>query len=256
MNHGRGFTLIELMIAILIFAMISTAAYRLLDSVSRAERITSGLFDKLDDQQRALTIIEKDLLQLAPRPIRNEFGDSENALQSPGQDDVLIDFTRFGWRNPLNEIRSNLQRVTYNLEDGELARYYWLMLDRAPDPVVIRQVLMNNVLDVRLKFMNEKKRWVSSWPPKNKSSHPHAQEAGKGPEPEAYPKLPYAMELAVRHREYGTLTTVVPLLSYKPPEYLELKDDQQQSGSGMEELEGLEDDDFDFDFGGADYDEL
>lgn len=166
MKQSRGFTLIELMIAILIFAMISTAAYKLFDSVSRAQQVTDGILDRLDGLQRAMVVIEKDLFQVAPRPIRDEFGDRRKAMLAPGKNGELLEFTRFGWRNPIQEIRSNMQRVAYSLEEDELVRYYWLMLDRAPDPVVVRQVLMSGVTGVRLKFMDEKKRWQLSWPPK------------------------------------------------------------------------------------------
>ena len=142
MKQNKGFTLIELMIAILIFAMISTAAYKLFDSVSRAQQVTDGILDHLDEMQRALVVLEKDLFQVAPRPVRDEFGDRQKAIVAPGINGEILEFTRFGWRNPLLELRSNMQRVAYNLEEGELVRYYWPILDRAPDSVLIRQVLL------------------------------------------------------------------------------------------------------------------
>ena len=43
MNRHLGFTLLELMIAIVIFAMISSAAYKLFDSVSKAKRVTDDV---------------------------------------------------------------------------------------------------------------------------------------------------------------------------------------------------------------------
>ena len=220
MKQSRGFTLIELMIAILIFALISTAAYKLFDSVSRAQQVTDGILDRLDGLQRAMIVIEKDLFQVAPRPIRDEFGDRQKAMQAPGKNGELLEFTRFGWRNPIQEIRSNMQRVAYSLEEDELIRYYWLMLDRAPDPVMVRQVLMSDVTGARLKFMDEKKRWQPTWPPKNQGqpvTQPAAAGAGKAGG-EEHPQMPHAIELTLQHREYGVLTTMLPLLTYKPSE--------------------------------------
>ena len=233
MKQSRGFTLIELMIAILIFAMISTAAYKLFDSVSRAQQVTDGILDRLDGLQRAMVVIEKDLFQIAPRPVRDEFGDRRKAMLAPGKNGELLEFTRFGWRNPIQEIRSNMQRVAYSLEEDELVRYYWLMLDRAPDPVVVRQVLMSDVTGVRLKFMDEKKRWQLSWPPKNQGQQQAAQTAataaGKvGGGAEERPQMPHAIELTLQHKEYGALTTMLPLLTYKPSETQKPKPDEEK----------------------------
>ncbi|AMO55817.1 type II secretion system minor pseudopilin GspJ [Endozoicomonas montiporae] len=260
MMRSRGFTLIELMIAILIFAMISTAAYKLFDSVSRAQQVTDGILDHLDVLQRTMVVIEKDLIQVAPRPVRDEFGDRQKAVQAPGRNGELLEFTRFGWRNPLQEIRSNMQRVAYALEEEELVRYYWLMLDRAPDPVVVRQVLMQGVTGVRLKFMDEKKRWQSTWPPKKQGQQaaatPTATGAGgAGKEGgEERPQMPHALELTFQHREYGVLTTVLPLLTYKPsetqkPKFEEEKgkveNNRKRKDEPMQEPEESDDDDYD-----------
>ncbi|MCW7551754.1 type II secretion system minor pseudopilin GspJ [Endozoicomonas gorgoniicola] len=233
MKQSRGFTLIELMIAILIFAMISTAAYKLFDSVSRAQQVTDGILDRLDGLQRTMVVIEKDLFQIAPRPVRDEFGDRRKAMLAPGKNGELLEFTRFGWRNPIQEIRSNMQRVAYSLEEDELVRYYWLMLDRAADPVVVRQVLMSDVTGARLKFMDEKKRWQHSWPPKNQGQQQVAQTAATAAGKvrggaEERPQIPHAIELTLQHKEYGVLTTILPLLTYKPSETEKPKPDEEK----------------------------
>ncbi|WP_252176323.1 type II secretion system minor pseudopilin GspJ [Endozoicomonas sp. 4G] len=214
MNRSKGFTLLELMIAILLFAMISTAAYKLFDSVSRAQQVTDGILDNLDEIQRAQLILEKDLFQLAARPVRDEFGDRQPAVQSPSPNGFALEFTRAGWRNPLKELRSNLQRVAYNLEDDELVRYYWLMLDRAPDPVVIRQVVLSNVYGLKVRFMDAKKRWSSSWPPAKQKQETRPP-AGMRKAFEA-PVMPQAIELTVKHVDFGTLVTILPAVDYKP----------------------------------------
>ena len=218
MKLKAGFTLLELMIAILLFAMVSTAAYKLFDSVSRAQQVTDGIFDSLDEIQRTHVILEKDLLQIAPRPVRDELGDRRPALQAPGRDGHIIEFTRSGWRNPLGEIRSNLQRVAYDLEEGELVRYYWQMLDRAPDPVMIRQKLLDNVQKVSLRFMDEKKRWLMSWPPQSQDGKKSEQ-----------PVMPQAVEMIVQHSDFGVMTAMLPLMDYKA------EDPQKQARKEQEE---------------------
>ena len=73
------------MIAILIFAMVSTAAYRLFDSVTRSQQVADNVFSSLDEIQRTQAIIEKDMMQVVGRSIRNEFGDKESAVVAPSQ---------------------------------------------------------------------------------------------------------------------------------------------------------------------------
>ncbi|WP_257276200.1 MULTISPECIES: type II secretion system minor pseudopilin GspJ [unclassified Endozoicomonas] len=226
MSGSKGFTLLELMIAIMLFAMISAAAYKLFDSVSRAQQVTDGILDYLDEIQRAQLILEKDLFQMTARPVRDEFGDSQPAVVSPSLDGFALEFTRAGWRNPLKELRSNLQRVAYNLEEDELVRYYWLMLDRAPDPILIRQVILNNVHGLKVRFMNEKKRWSSSWPPAKQSRG--GKPAGRARKTED-PVMPYAIELTVKHVDFGTLVTILPALDYKSSDALKWPEQEQGS---------------------------
>ena len=95
----KGFTLLELMIAIAIFGVISTAAYKLFATVTQAQEVTQSVLDILDKQQRAEVIVENDLLQVAPRPIRDEQGVQQPALIAPGKQS-LIEFTRSGWGQP------------------------------------------------------------------------------------------------------------------------------------------------------------
>ncbi len=230
MSYYRGFTLLELMIAILIFAMISTAAYRLFDSVTRAHQVTDGLLDSLDELQRVEVVFEKDLFQIVSRSIRNEFGDKEPAIQAPSKSGYLIEFTRSGWKNPLNLVRSNLQRVAYAFEEGELIRYYWPVLDRAPDPIIIRQVLLSDVAGVRIRFMDDKKQWRQSWPPFVESK---GEKQGKSEQPVA---MPAAIDLAVQHDYYGLIEIVTPLSTFKPGDLeSKEKEGQEKKKKGKEE---------------------
>ncbi len=219
MNGSKGFTLLELMIAIMMFAMISTAAFKLFESVSKAQQVTDGILERLDVLQRAQLIIEKDLFQLSPRSIRDEFGDRQPAVKAPASGGQVVEFTRSGWRNPLNEIRSDLQRVQYELDEGKLIRSYWRMLDRAPDPVQIRQVLLEQVHRVSLRFLDEKKNWRSTWPPEKAETPDKFQVQVKPSAAESKQDnssmMPYAIELTVQHHDFGKMTTILPVSDFK-----------------------------------------
>ncbi len=203
-----GFTLLELMVAIVLFSMISTAAYKLFMSVTRAQEVTQLVLDDLDKLQRAEIVLEKDLFQMTRRPVRDESGRQQPALKVPGTGGTLVEFTRSGWQNPLQVTRSTLQRVAYALEGHQLIRYYWPMLDRAPDSTRIRQTVMSEVSSVKFRFLDDHKRWTSAWPPMQKF-----QQGAPG---DSLAQIPAAVELTIVHEKQGSIVTVVSLATYKP----------------------------------------
>ncbi|MFK0573981.1 type II secretion system minor pseudopilin GspJ [Endozoicomonas sp.] len=223
----KGFTLLELMVAIVMFSMISTAAYQLFMSVIRAQEVTQSVLAELDKLQRAEIVLEKDLFQMARRPIRDESGRPLAALKLPGTGGTLIEFTRSGWQNPLQTTRSTLQRVAYAVEGNELIRYYWPMLDRAPDTPRIRQSVMSGVNSVKFRFLDENKRWVSTWPPVQKLQ-PDAPA-------DNLTQMPGAVEMAIDHEKMGPMITVVPLITYQPDQ---ADKNGEQDGSGRSSRPG------------------
>ncbi len=164
-NHQRGFTLLEIIIAVGIFAVISALAYGGLNTVLRSAHKTEAVAADLQQLQLAMSIIQQDLSQITNRPVRNEFGEREGAVLSPGTFGRLISFTRRGWKNPAERPRSTLQRVAYRLDDTTLVREYWPQLDASPGVETLQFPLLEGVTEVRFRFMDEQKKWRSEWPP-------------------------------------------------------------------------------------------
>lgn len=108
-----GFTLLELVIAIAIFALLGLGCWRLFDAVVRVERSSTAQQQALRSLQRAVAMIERDVLQ------------AQSSAQSPGV--VLypdkLEVRRVNWRNPLGLPRSEVQDVSYQLKDGVLWRF-------------------------------------------------------------------------------------------------------------------------------------
>ncbi len=204
MPVSKGFTLLELMMAIVLFSMISTAAYKLLASVTHAHEVTRSVLHELDKLQRAEIIVEQDLFQITGRPIVDETG-LQPAMQLPGSDGMLMEFTRSGWQNPLQAVRSTLQRVAYAQEGSELIRYYWLTLDRTAATTPIRQVLLTGISNVKVRLLDQHKRWLTAW---SYSPPPSADQN--------LARLPFAVELTIVHEKLGPMVTVVPLATYRP----------------------------------------
>lgn len=158
----RGFTLFEILVAIAIFAILGLAANQLLAQVIRAETSARVRSERLAQLQRAISVIERDSLQIVARPVRDELGGSRPALV--GGVDELIELTRLGWRNPLAQERAEEQRVAYVLDGKQLIRAYWTVLDRAEDSQPIRQVLLDGVESASIDFIAADGNVRSFWP--------------------------------------------------------------------------------------------
>jgi len=169
-----GFTLLELLVALAIFAVLATMAYTALNSVLTARRAVAAKSERLAALQTALMIVERDVEQAVPRKIRDEFGDEQPALQGGGVGTAMLSLTRDGWRNPLGLARSNLQRVAYQFNDKQLIRQSWSILDRAPDSVAYSEVLLDKVTAVEVRFLGRDGQWAAYWPPQTASAQADA----------------------------------------------------------------------------------
>lgn len=159
MNNSKrqhGFTLIEIMIAIAIFAMIGIASTALLSRMIDANGASGERFAELEKLQRAMLIIERDLLQAVPRPARVD-GDLQESVLTGGvtsdSDADGIAFVRTGWHNPqLMLPRSNLQLIAYRLQDNRLERVYGNFVDNVIGYEPKVRVLLEGVEDFQVEF--------------------------------------------------------------------------------------------------------
>ncbi|MDX1298241.1 MAG: type II secretion system minor pseudopilin GspJ [Pseudomonas sp.] len=199
MKAVRGFTLLELLIAIAIFALLGLATYRMLDSVLQTDKVTRSHELQLRELVRAMAAFERDLLQIHARPVRDAFGDPRAALIGDDLESPALELTRNGWRNPLGQPRSSLQRVRWQLSGEQWQRRYWTVLDQAQDSQPQVQQALDGVTQLQLRYMDQDGGWISSWPP-----------ASKSPD-EALTLLPQAIELVLQHRRYGELRRLLRL---------------------------------------------
>lgn len=164
LSRQRGFTLLEVLIAITITGLIGVGTYQLFNSTMRTQSVMEEKAAKLERMQRAMTFISRDFQQLVPRPVRNGYGDLEYALTNRNNL-YLIEMTRLGWRNPMLARRSELQRVTYELSDeGKLLRSYYPVLDRAQENEPVTQELLDEIEEFRIRFLDENNEWHDEWP--------------------------------------------------------------------------------------------
>jgi general secretion pathway protein J len=186
-----GFTLLELLVAVSIFALISAMAYSGLQSVMNQQQQTAQRSERLADLQLVYRVMQRDLGQLIARPIRNQFGDEAKALEG-GSGFAGVEFSRAGYPNPAGFLRSEIQRVAYLPDQDVLLRRSWRVLDRAQDSEPDEQVLVEQMERFEMRFLDNNDQWQDRWPPLQ-------NQAGTDP------GLPKAVEVQLALEEIGTL---------------------------------------------------
>lgn len=175
-NRQDGFTLVEMMVALFIFSLLSVAGVVLLRGAVDSNMVTDAKLSDMAQMQRLVSLMEADLSQALPRPHRDEQGDrraafiSETGSSSRG----FLSFTRGGQSNINNKPRSNMQRVSYQLNGGRLERSQYQMTDGGliSEPAL----LLDGISDLGLRFRDKRGQWVSNWPSERLSDLPRAVE--------------------------------------------------------------------------------
>lgn len=146
LKQPLGFTLLEVLLAIGIFALVSTASFGMLQQTLFTHQGFEQKSARLRQLQRAYTTLERDLSQPANRSIRDAFGDTAPPMRSEQADwGQAFEVTVYGRRNPLQKPRSDLQRVRYFFDGKNVVRRGWLRLDQDKVPVYSDQILIQQV---------------------------------------------------------------------------------------------------------------
>lgn len=188
----RGFTLLELMAALAIFAMLSAMAYGGLQSIIATKRNVGDAQLRMTQWQKGVYRLRADLESAVDRPVRDEFGDTQPALFRNARGG--FEFSHGGHRNPLNLPRSSIERVEYLLQDGSLLRRSWGQLDRVQGDEGLSYPVLDGVEELTWRYLNVDNEWIEDWPPLNVASG-NTTDAG----------LPVAVELIMITKLYGEL---------------------------------------------------
>ena len=162
-TKAKGFTLLEVLIAIAIFSMISMSSFSIFNTVLKSNESSKIRTDRINELQRGFLLIERDLLQIAKRSIRlngeepqedflytvnNGFSDSESTLA----------FVRHGWTNPgLLLPRSNMQSVAYQLNDETFERLHLNFVDAIQGQEPKIRKLISEIEELNFEFYYDKK---------------------------------------------------------------------------------------------------
>jgi len=156
-----GFTLVELMVSLVIFSMLSAAGVALLTFSVRAQGAANERLGEVAQLRRVNAILTADLAQAVPRPYRDRSGALQPAFTgNAGSGTVALGLVRGGWSNPDGLPRASLQRVEYRLAADRLERVAWPYVDGA-EPLA-PAVLLRGVSSLRLRY-RVAGAWADSW---------------------------------------------------------------------------------------------
>jgi general secretion pathway protein J len=193
----HAFTLIEVLVALAVFGILAALSYGALNQTIVSAEILSERLDRLQATQKTMRILGQDFMQLAPRPVRDELGDNFQAsLQTDSLSGFALQLTHAGWNNPMGLPRSTLQRAAYRLEETELVRYHWNVLDRTLNNEPIAATLMEGVEGIAFRFLQSNGDWSLQWPGRNSAG------------PVALRQRPRAVEVILTLEGEGELTRI------------------------------------------------
>ena len=172
LRSQAGFTLVEMMIALAIFGMLTAAGVTLLSLTARTQEASDRLLAELGELRRTGALLAADLGQVAPRLYRDRDGRPQRAFAGGGGDaPVLLAFVRRGWDRGDG---ATLQRVGYRLREGRLERLSFARVDGGGTPVAV--TVMDGVSALRLRYRDEDGAWRERWDPTDATRLPSAVE--------------------------------------------------------------------------------
>lgn len=195
---AAGFTLIEVLVASVILAVLGVLAHRGVADTRIAVERTREHMTRVREVQRAVTLLTSDFRQLAPRPVRESIGDGYRpALYRDPNATSLVELSRGGWPNTIGAPRGSIQRVVYSLEDRTLVRRHWTVTDAVLATEPVRRDLLGQVESVEIRYLDSGRQWQLQWP-----------ELGR-PGELALRARPLAVELVIRLSDYGEIRRVI-----------------------------------------------
>lgn len=198
----RGFTLIEVLVALALTALVAMMAYASLSAAISASQSTRSDAERLQTVDRLFQILQRDISQAVLRPVSDGYGDIQPALRGGAIDGELLLLTRAGWPNARQQLRSDLQRVRYRSTGDTLWRDYWEHTDIAPGVQPISTRVASGLPAIRMRFLgpgasnsgSESSEWRDSWLTQSRTD-----------------RLPLAVEVILELQAWGEIRRLLVL---------------------------------------------
>lgn len=165
---NKGFTFLEMLLAMLLFSLVGLASVAVLSSVTNSDAASQTTLLRLQQIQRTMLMLERDFMQISARYVRLE-GDPPKQERLWGEQYLLasedhgVSFTQHGWLNPGMILpRSEVQAVAYRLQQGQLQRLFTLYVDAVNNTEPQQQLLLEGVETFEITYLSEDK-WEERW---------------------------------------------------------------------------------------------
>lgn len=191
-RKASGFSLIEILVALAVFAALAAVAWGALSQIAKARSSLDVQQQRFAQVVRAVSSIERDLRQSISRPVRGNFGELLPAVLGSAE---RIELSRLGHANPRAEQRSNIERVRYEVEDTVLRRGPYEVLDRAAGSALQWREMLDGVERFRLRYLDAQGAWLEQWPSRENAAE----------------DLPRAIEFNIELEDFGELRRVIAL---------------------------------------------
>lgn len=209
----KGFTLIEVMVAISVFATLSFSAYQVVNQVQRSNELSLEKSERIKQLQRSLVFLDNDFRQIVARPFRTNGEKVSDKLLSA--DEYLLDsesqgilFVRLGWQNPQQAFpRGEITKVGYRLVENTIERLWWRYPDTPVGQKPVVTPLIDGVEELNFEFYNDKK-WLKIWDVKN--------------------QLPKAIKVIITFQDYGDVERIYLTSGFKVEENTDQNSDEAQ----------------------------
>ena len=194
----HGFTLIEILVATVILAVMGMIAYRGIAEARVAVVNAEGHLDRLRDVQRAVQLMTADFRTVTLRKVREPIGDGfRGVIQRDTSGVALVELSRAGWSNGAGLPRGTGQRVVYRLEDGKLFREHWNVMDPTLATPLVKRELLDGVERVEMRYLPSGREWIAEWP-----------QVGNTRQGDFYER-PLAVEITLVLADYGEIRRLV-----------------------------------------------
>lgn len=161
-KQSHGFTLLEILVALLIFAILSVLMSDGLHRLIRVQQATERQATLLRDTQMAFVRMNRDLVAAVDRPITNAEGKHDLAFYGSAD---RFSFTHLGASDSADaNMRSALERISYAWHDQTVWRITWPSLDQAEHTTSEQRPWMTHVSEARFEYLDERHQFHAGWP--------------------------------------------------------------------------------------------
>jgi general secretion pathway protein J len=170
----RAFTLVELMIALAILALMALLGYRALGALTESEVRLAAESERWRSLDGFFARLEADLRAAVPREAR--FGAATEPAWLGGADpdgDAELRFSRAASEFAFDAGGAG-QRIGYRLREGNVEVLYWPQFDRRADAVATAYPLVGGITRFRMEYLDARGAWRGHWPVLGESALPQA----------------------------------------------------------------------------------